>query len=37
LGYIGEKQISTPHKKPKKGELTDQQKQENKEFSANRI
>jgi len=36
-GYIGEKQISTPHKKPKKGELTDQQKQENKEFSANRI
>lgn len=36
-GYIGEKQISTPQKKPKKGELTDQQKQENKEFSANRI
>ncbi|MEG4944715.1 transposase family protein [Microcoleus sp. F4-D5] len=36
-GYIGEKQISTPHKKPNKGELSDQQKQENKEFLANRI
>ena len=36
-GYIGEKQISTPHKKPKKAELTEVQKEENKEFSANRI
>ena len=36
-GYIGEKQISTPHKKPKKGELTEAQKDENKKFSAKRI
>jgi hypothetical protein len=36
-GYIGEKQISTPHKKPKNGELTEMQNTQNKEFSANRI
>ena len=35
--YIGEEQISTPHKKPKNKELTPVQKQENKEFSASRI
>jgi len=35
--YIGEKQISTPHKKPKNKELTPVQKQSNKEFSASRI
>ncbi len=36
-GYIGEAQISTPHKKPKNKELTSAQKQSNKEFSASRI
>jgi hypothetical protein len=35
--YIGEPQILTPHKKPPKGKLTAQQKQENKEFSKKRI
>ena len=29
--YIGEPQIKTPHKKPKKQELTELQKEENKE------
>lgn len=33
-GYIGEKQISTPHKKPKNSQLTFAQKQQNQEFSA---
>jgi len=28
--YIGEPQIKTPHKKPKKQELTELQKEENK-------
>ena len=35
--YKGEPQIRTPHKKPKKQELTAEQKQENREFSSNRI
>lgn len=35
--YIGEEQIDTPHKKPKNQKLTLSQKQENKEFSANRV
>ncbi|MBD2360524.1 transposase family protein [Anabaena minutissima FACHB-250] len=36
-GYQGGKNISTPHKKPRKGELTTEQKAENKVFSRNRI
>ena len=36
-GYIGEVQIETPHKKPKKQELTPKQKEENKQMSAERI
>jgi DDE superfamily endonuclease/Helix-turn-helix of DDE superfamily endonuclease len=35
--YIGEKQIKYPHKKPKNGELTEQQKAENKESAKTRI
>jgi DDE superfamily endonuclease/Helix-turn-helix of DDE superfamily endonuclease len=35
--YIGATNMSTPHKKPKNGELTAAQKAENKEFSSNRI
>lgn len=35
--YVGETQIKTPDKKPKKGELTELQKQVNKELSSNRI
>ena len=35
--YIGESQIKTPHKKPKKQELTAEQKEENKEFSSLRV
>ena len=35
--YIGGLNISTPHKKPKNGELTAEQKAENKVFSSNRI
>ncbi|AOX04721.1 IS5 family transposase (plasmid) [Moorena producens PAL-8-15-08-1] len=35
--YLGEQQIRTPHKKPKNGELTPQQKKDNKLFSSNRI
>jgi len=35
--YIGEKQIATPHKKPKSQELTLSQKLENQNFSAFRI
>ena len=35
--YIGEKNVTTPHKKPKKRELSEVQKQENKVFSSNRI
>ena len=35
--YKGEAQIRTPYKKPRKQELTDEQKQENKEFSSRRI
>lgn len=35
--YVGGLNISTPHKKPKNGELTAEQKAENKVFSSNRI
>ena len=35
--YVGESQITTPHKKPKKGKLTDSQKKENKALSSKRI
>lgn len=35
--YIGGLNISTPHKKPRNGELTAEQKAENKVFSSNRI
>ncbi len=35
--YIGEPQISTPHKKTRNKQLTQEQKQENKEFSAQRV
>ena len=35
--YIGEEQIKTPHKKPKKQELTRKQKEENQEFSSLRV
>ncbi|MDZ7957835.1 MAG: transposase family protein [Aulosira sp. DedQUE10] len=35
--YVGGSNISTPHKKPRKGELTAEQKAENKVFSSNRI
>jgi hypothetical protein len=35
--YVGEPQISTPSKKPKNGELTKLQKQENKALSSKRI
>jgi len=37
LGYKGEDLIETPIKKPKKGQLTKEQKQENRGFSAKRI
>ena len=36
-GYLGSKQIETPHKKPKNQELTPEQKQENKQLSTQRI
>lgn len=35
--YIGGKNIETPHKKPRNGELTAEQKEENKSLSSNRI
>jgi hypothetical protein len=35
--YIGEKNVTTPHKKPRKRELSEIQKQENKVFSSSRI
>ncbi len=35
--YMGENQIITPYKKPKNGELTESQKEENKALSSNRI
>lgn len=37
LSYIGEASIATPHKKTKNKQLTPEQKQENKEFSAVRV
>lgn len=36
-GYVGEPNIKTPQKKPKKLELTTKQKQQNKELSTERI
>lgn len=35
--YVGESQITTPTKKPKNGELTEEQKEENKALSSQRI
>jgi hypothetical protein len=35
--YVGGVNMNTPHKKPKKGELSEVQKQENKAFSSDRI
>ena len=35
--YQGGKNISTPEKKPRKGDLTEEQKAQNKEFSSKRI
>jgi hypothetical protein len=35
--YVGEEQVTTPHKKPPKGELTEKQKEENKLLSSKRI
>jgi hypothetical protein len=35
--YIGEPQITTPQKKPKNGQLTEEQKEENKALSSKRI
>jgi hypothetical protein len=35
--YIGEKNVTTPHKKPKNRELSQTQKQENQVFSSSRI
>ncbi len=35
--YVGESQIKTPMKKPYKGELTEEQKEENKQFSSLRV
>lgn len=35
--YQGESQVMTPRKKPKAGQLTDEQKQQNREFSQKRI
>jgi len=35
--YVGESQIITPSKKPKNGELTQKQKEENKVLSSNRV
>ena len=35
--YIGEKNVTTPRKKPRKRELSEIQKQENKAFSSNRL
>ncbi len=35
--YVGGKNTTTPYKKPKKRELTEQQKVANKEFSSKRI
>jgi hypothetical protein len=34
--YVGAANVQTPHKKPRQGELTEQQKAENKEFSSTR-
>lgn len=35
--YIGEPQISTPQKKPRNKELTEEQRQANQEFSSGRV
>ena len=35
--YIGQDNVATPHKKPKNRELSESQKEENKNFSSSRI
>ncbi len=35
--YLGEPQINTPHKQPRKRELTTEQKEENRRFSSSRV
>ncbi len=35
--YIGEKNVATPHKKPRNRQLSESQKEENKVFSSRRI
>lgn len=35
--YVGAERITTPHKKPRKGKLTNQQQAENKDISSKRI
>jgi DDE superfamily endonuclease/Helix-turn-helix of DDE superfamily endonuclease len=37
LGYLGLPTVLTPHKKPKGGELTEEQKEENRQFAAARV
>jgi hypothetical protein len=37
LGYLGTAGVEVPHKKPKKGELTPEQKAENRVFSSSRV
>jgi len=37
LGYLGVEGIAVPHKKPRGGELTDEQKASNRAFSAGRV
>ena len=37
MGYKGESLIDTPIKKPRNGELTTEQKEENKKFSSKRV
>ena len=37
LGFVGIKGMQTPHKKPKGGALTDEQKEENRVFSSTRV
>jgi hypothetical protein len=37
LGYIGLSTVQTPHKKPKGGELTEEQKAENRQFASARV
>lgn len=37
LGYVGLPTVQTPHKKPKGGQLTEQQTAENRQFAAQRV